>query len=290
MRRIGKQETMDLRGDDRTSTSGGRPVVMVAELSTYRETVPRLLQALGANEVLARQERIVLKPNLIEARPPPVTTDVKCVEAVVAYCREVSGGRIIVADGSGGCETSECFVALGYKRLEEEYGVELVDLNAAKTVTLTDASNVFLKTFRMPDILVDSYVVSIPVLKAHSMSGVTLGLKNMMGVAPERYYGVGGHYKKWGLHKELHRAIVELNKFRKPDLTLIDAAVGMATAHLWGPKCDPPVGKLIVSFDPVAADRVGCEMLGKEWSEVEHIVLADGVLGQAQAEVKCVEL
>ncbi len=141
----------------------------------------------------------------------------------------------------------------------------------------------------MPGILLDSYLISIPVLKAHSMSGVTLGMKNMIGVAPERYYGAGGHYKKWGLHAKLDRAIMEINRFRKPDLTLIDAAVGMATAHLWGPKCDPPVGKVIASFDPVAADRVGCDMLGKDWRRVGHILFADGVLGQAEAEHRFIE-
>jgi uncharacterized protein (DUF362 family) len=261
-------------------------MVVVAELTTYAETVSKVLQALGADKVLARHKCIVLKPNLIQANPPPITTDVKCVEAVVAFCRDVSDARIIVADGSGGCETSECLVGLGFKRLEQEYGVDLLDLNQAETVTLSDASNDFLTTFHMPKILLDAYLISIPVLKAHSMASVTLGMKNMMGAAPERYYSVGGHYKKWGLHKNLHRAILELNKFRKPDLTLIDAAVGMAMAHLWGPKCDPPVGKVVASFDPVAADKVGCDLLGKDWRRVEHIALADGVLGHADAEVK----
>jgi len=286
VRRIEKQQNTESTTSDRKPTIRERPMVVVAELTTYAETVPRVLDALEVGAVLEKQERIVIKPNLIEARHPPVTTDVKCVEAIIEYCRRVSGARIIVADGSGGCETSECFAKLGYERLEKEYGAELVDLNQAKTVTLTDESNVFLKEFHIPEEVLQCYLISVPVLKAHSMTDVTLGMKNMMGVAPERYYGSGGHYKKWGLHKELGQAIIEINKFRKPDLTFIDAAVGMGTAHLWGPRCDPPVGKLIGSFDPVAADKVGCDLLEKDWRRVEHIVAADGLLGQADAEVR----
>jgi uncharacterized protein (DUF362 family) len=267
-----------------------RPVVVVAELSTYAKTVPRVLDGLGAGEVLAGQQSIVLKPNLIQANPPPVTTDVRCVEAVVAFCKDVSHARLIVADGAGGCETTECFAKLGYERLAKEYGVELVDLNHAETVTLADESNIFLKEFHIPEVLLESYLISVPVLKAHSMAGVTLGIKNMLGVAPERYYGSGGHYKKWGLHEQLDRAIIEINKFRKPDLTLIDAAIGMATAHLWGPKCDPPVGKIVASFDPVAADKVGCDLLGKDWKNVRHLHLADGLLGCAEGCVRQIEL
>lgn len=273
-------------GSGAEGTSRRRPLVVVAQLTTYAETVPRVLQALDAGAVLATQKRILLKPNLIEDRPAPITTDVKCVEAVVAFCRKVSPARIVVADGAGGCETNECFSALGYDRLKEQHGVELLDLNRSETVTLRDASNFFLKEFHIPKILLESYVVSIPVLKAHSMTRITLSMKNMIGVAPERYYRQEGHYKKSGLHEKLDRAILELNKLKKPDLTLIDAAVGMVSAHLWGPRCHPPVGKLVGSYDPVAADKVGCELLGKDWRRVEHIVLADGVIGQAEGEVR----
>jgi uncharacterized protein (DUF362 family) len=289
VRRIEKRMNTESRPDERESATSEKPMVAVADLGTYSETVPRLLERLAAAEVLSEQNCIVLKPNLIEARPAPITTDVQCVEAVAAFCRKVSEARIIIADGAGGCETSECFSRLGYKRLAEAYGVELLDLNHAKTTTLTEPSNAFLKEFHIPEILLDCYLISIPVLKAHSMSGVTLGMKNMIGVAPEKYYAVGGHYKKWGLHAQLEVAIMELNRFRKPDLTLIDAAIGMPKAHLWGPHCDPPIAKLVGSYDPVAADRVGCDLLGKDWRRVEHIRLADGVLGNGDATILHVE-
>lgn len=261
----------------------------MGNLTRYAETVPHVLDALGAGDVLQQQKRILIKPNLIEARPAPVTTDVRCVEAIVVYCRRVSDAELIVADGAGGCETSECFATLGYECLAKEHGVELLDLNRAETVTLTDESNIFLKEFHIPEMLLESYLISVPVLKAHSMAQVTLGMKNMLGVAPEKYYGSGGHYKKWGLHEQLDLAIMEINKFRKPDLTVIDAAIGMATAHLWGPKCDPPVGKVVASFDPAAADRAGCDLLGIDWKKVRHLRLADGPIGSAESCVRRIE-
>lgn len=267
-----------------------QPLVVVGELTRYTETVPRILNAIQAGKILREQERILIKPNLIEARPAPVTTDVRCVEAIVAYCRNVSDANLIVADGAGGCETSECFARLGYERLAKEYGLDLVDLNHAETVTLSDPCNIFLREFHIPKVLLESYLISVPVLKAHSMAQVTLGMKNMLGVAPEADYGKGGHYKKWGLHEQLDDAIIEINKFRKPDLTVIDAAIGMATAHLWGPKCDPPVGKIVASFDVVAADRIGCDLLGIDRKTVRHLRLADGLIGSAESNVRRIKL
>lgn len=267
-----------------------QPPVVVANLTAYAETVPRVLDEIGVGEVLRIREQILIKPNLIEARPAPVTTDVGCVQAIVAYCRNVSDASLIVADGAGGCETSECFARLGYERLAREYGIELVDLNHAETVTLSDPSNMFLREFHIPKVLLESYLISVPVLKAHSMAQVTLGMKNMLGAAPEKHYGRGGHYKKWGLHEHLDQAIIEINKFRKPDLSVIDAAIGMATAHLWGPTCDPPVGKIVAGFDVAAADRVGCGLLHIDWKKVRHLRLADGLIGSATSGVRQIEV
>ncbi len=55
----------------------------------------------------------------------------------------------------------------------------------------------------------------------------------------------------------------------------------MAEHHLGGPACDPPVGKIVAGFDPVAVDAAGAGLLGFDWRSVEHISMADGVLGQA---------
>jgi uncharacterized protein (DUF362 family) len=123
----------------------------------------------------------------------------------------------------------------------------------------------------------------MPVLKAHSMAKVTLSLKNMIGIAPAKHYRASA-YRKSALHgrnnRELHRYIVELNQYRKPDLTVLDATVGMAQAHLWGKRCEPPVNKILASFDPVAIDAAGAALLGRDWHKIDHIRLADGLLGR----------
>jgi uncharacterized protein (DUF362 family) len=70
----------------------------------------------------------------------------------------------------------------------------------------------------------------------------------------------------------------------RPALTLIDATIGMAQVHLWGPHCNPPVNRILASFDPVAADAEGARLLGVDWQSVGHIRLADGLLGHAESQ------
>jgi uncharacterized protein (DUF362 family) len=56
----------------------------------------------------------------------------------------------------------------------------------------------------------------------------------------------------------------------------------MAEAHLWGPHCDPPVDKILAGFDPVAIDAAGADLLGFDWRSIDHIALANGLLGDAE--------
>jgi len=258
--------------------------VSTVEFADYGQSVAEALDDLGAADALGRQKKIILKPNVINSSPPPITTPVECVEAVLDYCRSRSDAGIVIAEGCGGLDTLDAFEQLGYGDLSRRKGVELIDLDREETVTLENPSFEYLPKFHMPRCIMDCYLVSIPVLKAHSMAKVTLALKSMIGVAPAKHYKASA-YRKSRLHgnnnRELHRYIVELNQYRTPDLTVIDATVGMAEAHLWGPHCDPPVNKILAGFDPVAIDAVGAELLGFDWRSIDHIALADGLLGRA---------
>jgi uncharacterized protein (DUF362 family) len=69
----------------------------------------------------------------------------------------------------------------------------------------------------------------------------------------------------------MHQSIIELNKYRTPDVSLMDATVGMPDYHLGGAHCDPPLGRLIAGFDPVKVDRRGAELLGLRWQTIAHL-------------------
>ena len=74
----------------------------------------------------------------------------------------------------------EKFVDLGYGDLVEKYGVKLVDLNEDEYELRESPEAVVLKRFEFPKTLKDSYLISVPVLKRHSICKVTLSLKNMI--------------------------------------------------------------------------------------------------------------
>jgi uncharacterized protein (DUF362 family) len=133
----------------------------------------------------------------------------------------------------------------------------------------------------LPKVIFESFLISVPVLKAHSLAGVTLTMKNMIGLTPPAHYQQGGPWKKASFHQGIQEAVFDLNRYRTPDFTLLDATIGMQEAHLWGPTCDPPPNRLAASYDPVAIDSYGCRLLGIKWNTIGHLAMAHGTLGTA---------
>jgi len=256
----------------------------VEPCTDFAESIPRALEAIGAAAVLKDQKSIVLKPNLVNASPPPITFPAAAAEAILAYIRDCSRARIVIAEGCGepDIETVDLFRLHGYDRLAKIYDATLVDLNHAPLVKLQNPRCRVFPSFMMPRLVMDGFLLSAAVLKAHSLADVTLSMKNLIGCAPPAHFQQGGYWRKSAFHARMHEAIFDLNRYRKPDLALIDASVGMAEHHLRGAVCTPPVGRIVAGFDPVAVDAAGAALLGKDWRLIEHIRLADGVLGRAE--------
>jgi uncharacterized protein (DUF362 family) len=259
--------------------------VALVDLSDFATSVKKALDLIGAGPVLARQKKVVIKPNLILNAPPPTTTDVKCVEAVILYCLEKAPGEveIIVAEGSGGDSAADCFACLGYGDLAEQYGVRLIDLDAAPFRFQRNERAKIYKEFPVPEPVRDGFFISLPTLKDHSITGTTLSLKNMIGIAPAEHFSGYWSYKKSEVHRhDVDQAIIDINLHRPIDLAVIDGSIGQQFSHLSGRPCEPPKRKIIASFDPVAADAAGSELMGWKWTEIAHLKLANGVLGQAE--------
>ncbi len=157
--------------------------------------------------------------------------------------------------------------------------MELLDLNEEELNRKENKDCKRWPHMYLPKILDDVFLLSVPVLKAHTLASVTLTMKNMMGCAPPSHYQGNGSWGKSSFHANIHEAIFDLNRYRTPDFTLLDATVGMSSAHLWGPTCEPPVNRLAASDDPVAIDAYGASLLNRDWRQIKHIKLANEVLG-----------
>lgn len=243
-----------------------------------------LLDAAELINNLQGQAQVLIKPNLVEPLQPPITTPVNLVEALISYLQPRTNAQLIIAEGTGSAtyDTWHVFKMLGYTALAEKYGLRLLDLNTEKCIRIENSRCKRWPEIHLPAIAFESYILSVPVLKSHSLAKVTLTMKNMMGFPPPHHYQQDSSWKKSSFHTGMQEAVADLNRYRTPDFTLLDASVGMAEAHLWGPTCDPPVNLLVAGNDPVAIDAFGSQLLGKKWQDIDHIQSLHNELGIAE--------
>lgn len=248
---------------------------MIAELDNYKETLPGLLDKLGCGEVFAGQQKIILKPNLVGPFEPPITTDIRLIEALIEYIQSYTYAKIILAEGSGECETPKSFAKLGYDKLPHKYDIELVDLDSLPIVKLTNEDALLYKEIFLPEDILDGFLISVPVLKDHTLTKVSLGIKNLIGMLPASKYSGFWSYRKSEVHRhDCDKAVVDINSYRPIDMVIIDGAIGQTGGHLAsGIICDPPINKIIASFDPLEADIEGARLLGHDWEGIRHLKL-----------------
>ncbi len=258
-------------------------VVYTTKFRDWQQSLPSLLDAAELGVRLADAERILIKPNLVQTAPPPITTPVELVSVLVDYLRRVTHLPITIGDGTGSLQydTELPFEKLGYRQLAGEKEVELLDLNKAETERRVNPTLQRFPEIHLPKIAFTSFLISIPMLKAHTQAGVTLTMKNMIGMAPPAHYHKQGFWKKAAFHHRIQEAIADLNRYRTPDFTILDATIGMPEAHIRGPSCVPPVNRLATSWDPVAIDAYGTALLKKEWRKIGHIHSVHKELGIA---------
>ena len=248
--------------------------VISKSFSSYETTVQKCLDAAGAAQLLTNRKPVMLKPNLVNASPFPVTTPPAFCEAVISFIRRHTDAPIVIAEGCGDThlETPEVFDQLGYQSLARWLDVTLLDLNTAPLIQLTNATCSVFTTMWLPEAAFDHILISLPVLKAHSLCRFTGSMKNMMGLAPPAHYaGRFGCWKKAAFHDQLDDAITDLNCYRSPDLTVMDATVGLADFHLGGAQCDPQVNKILAGFDAKNLDREAAGLLGLNWQSIPHL-------------------
>lgn len=242
----------------------------------YATSVPKALDAIGAGDQLPDDRLIILKPNLTNADGPPVTTNVGIIEAIYNYCRPRTKAEIAIGEGCGSGVTATTFKANGYTKLAERHGLRLIDFNKEEAVKLERDDTFQLKELYVPKVVLDAFVISVPVLKDHCFTDTTVAMKNMFGIAPAPYYK--GSWNKSKLHSpSTHKSVVDVCLFKKPDLCVVDASVALAGMHLSG--TEKKLGLILASFDPVAVDAEGSRLMGHDPQKIEYLTLADGLLG-----------
>jgi len=254
----------------RTPSEKSKVAIVRVKNSQVKEAIKKALELIGGlPKGLIPGKKVLIKPNFIRSEPPSTgtTTDFRLIRGIVEILREEGIKDIVVGEASGNqYDTEEIYRFLKIRDWFPD--VEIADLDRDEIVSIKIEGAKALKEVGIARRALEAdFIISLPILKTHNSTLITLGMKNMMGVLPQR--------EKWKMHLSgLHKALVDLNRVVKPDLVIIDGIIGQEGL---GPTMGKPVemNLLIAGYDVVAVDSVGSAIMDIPPSKIKHLVYAE---------------
>lgn len=260
-----------------------RSRVAILHADEYSQKLGEVLSAgLRLFPIDVRGKRVVLKPNLVDYAPGnAINTHPVLVLAAAESFRRMGAQSVIVAEGPGHQRDTELVLSQsGYSQCLRDEKIQFVDLNRDELIrTRLRASYMGMKYLWLPrTVLKSDFLVSMPKVKTHHWSGVTLSMKNMFGIVPGTRYGWPKNILHW---KGIQESILDICATVPIHFVIADGVIAMEGN---GPLNGAPrlLGRIVLADDPVAADAACAQLMGFAASRIVYIREAAGFLGNAE--------
>ena len=234
----------------------------------------------GLGHIVSNGSVVLIKPNLVAV--PPSAESGACTRATI--CRaladivaELGGNPIIAESSSRGVDTEEVVEFMGYGRLRRE-GYRVVDLKKTGKVKVAVPGGRVLDEVTTFELAMEAdAIISVPVMKTHDQTDVTLSLKNLKGLVTDA--------EKRRIHQlGVFQGVCDLSRLFRPAFAVVDATTAQEGL---GPVYGLPVemGLVLAGRDLVAVDAIASATMGFDPQQIELLrVAAERGLGVLSVE------
>lgn len=233
----------------------------------------------GMKKFVSKNDLVIVKPNIGWDRTPEqaACTNPDVVAAVVEMCLEAGAKEVKVLDNP--CNPARrTYARSGIAEAAKEAGAKVVYPNPHRLKKIQLKGD-WLKEWEVyTEFIETDKIINLPIAKTHSLSRVTLGMKNWLGA-------LGGNRNQ--LHQALDQAMVDLAAFFNPVLTILDAyRILWRNGPQGGRLSDVKMGNTVAAgVDPVAVDAYGTTFFEIQPQELRYLQLARSRgLGEFQLE------
>ena len=277
-----------------------KPVVSVVRIrrGNIEAAVEQAIELLGGMAAITRgKERIMLKPNLV-APMPEATTKLPVMRALVRLMRsahkDVSIGEGSAAAPPFNVRNNQTFRTtnkellnglqqyvfdeLGYSEFSKAQRVPLVNLHTGEFVDVKVPGALLFDKLTLHRSLTETDLLcSVPMMKTHVLAGVTLGMKNLIGVYPGAIYqALRGNMHDIAAKLEPSATaapIVDMVRANKLGLVVIDGSSAMEGNGPTG-GTQVPMETIVAGTNPLATDMVAASLMGFEPNEISTFTWA----------------
>lgn len=222
----------------------------------------------GMKRFVSQGDLVMVKPNIGWDRTPELgaCTNPEIVKTLIELCFEAGAREVKVIDNP--CNpANRTYVRSGIEAAAKEAGAKVLLPNPHR-LKKTPLNGEWLKEWEVyTDFIEADKIINVPIAKTHSLSRVTLGMKNWLGA-------LGGSRNQ--LHQRLDLAMVDLASFFKPCLTFLDAyRILVRNGPQGGRLSDVKLQKTVVAgVDYVAVDTAGASFFGIGPQELPYLQIA----------------
>lgn len=255
--------------------------VYIKQANDYQaleQIVEELFTMLPSTKTITSTTKIVLKPNLLAKHPPhhAVTTHPEVLRATIKAClkRGASKENMLVLDSAGGIYNPSQMRALyngcGLTKICQEEGIELY--TECRSSTITTNGHVAKEFDIIDPVLQADYIINLPKMKTHVMTGMTAASKNMFGIIP------GLKKSEWHMRfpdkERFGHMLVDLLETMPPNISLLDGILAMEGD---GPAGGNPrhVGILMASENTFQLDLALSAMMNLEAMRIPYLKAAN---------------
>lgn len=240
------------------------------EKGNYSKALLDGLEKIDFQESIKSDDSVLIKPNFTwPTYKKGVTTSPQLIDQLTSILKNRCK-KIYIAESDGGNNSwsaYQSFKGHGIYKIAKKNGVDLINLSKKPSIFKTavvGSENIRLKVSKFIIEEIDA-IVTIPVLKTHVATEVSLGLKNQWGCLPDPM--------RLLYHPFLHKGIVAANKIYNPKISIIDATYGL-TGN--GPIFGIPIkfNKIFISNNITALDIIACSFMGIPYERIKHIKIS----------------
>jgi len=245
------------------------PTLTLSQNESHMVALNKALDAIGGiKRFIKPGEKVTIKPNIGWDRTPEqaANTNPALVGEMVRLCLDAGSSEVIVTDVTCN-DPRRCYLRSGIREAVEKAGGKMLLANDEDFVEVNLQGGILKKWPVLKHFIHTDRLINMPIVKQHSLSSCTIGMKNLYGI-------LGGRRNQ--LHQQIDQSIVDLANFSKPTLTVVDATRVLLRSGPQGGSIDDVAieNTVICSTDQVAADSRSCEFLGLKGDNVPHIILA----------------
>ncbi len=228
------------------------------------------LAALGGMERFVKPgAKVVVKPNVLTGRPPEyaVTTNPLVVATIVTMCFEAGADRVTVLDYPTSSPRA-AFKESGIARAVEQAGGVVKYLSNRNFERVEIPGGVAIDSWPLvTDVLEADAFINVPIGKTHGLTGLTLAMKNLMGIMGD---------PRGRIHTDYPVKITDVNTRVVQHLVILDAyRVLVRNGPTGGNLEDVAMPKTVVAgTSPVAVDAYGCTIMGWQPDQLPSLVEA----------------